>query len=118
MSKEIDVNVSELNTAYNNYLAYHSLKNGGAGKHHDMIASYLRFKKLIGFDHDFIRTEDGDKTFNSESQNYVFNEECANKIKLLASPHYHAMIRGMEINQKPDNETEEIKLIARIEDSL
>lgn len=113
MSKEVDVHVKELSEAYNNYLAYH-----GIDDQHDLIAAYLRFKKLIGFDDDFIRSEHGDKVHSSESQHYVFKEGCASRIRLLASPHYHALIKGMEINQKPDAETEEIKLIGRIEDSI
>lgn len=113
MPKEVDVHVKELSEAYNNYLAYY-----GINEENDLIAAYLRFKKLIGFDHDFIRTEHGNKVHSSESQHYVFNEGCASRIRLLASPHYHALIRGMEINQKPDAETEEIKLIGRIEDSI
>lgn len=83
-----------------------------------LLTNYLTFKKLIEFDKYFIRTEEGEGAYSSEAKHYTFTEEGARNIQLIASPHAHAMIRLMMINQIPDTETEDNRLIARIEDSL
>lgn len=107
---EIIIGSEALWKAFENYQDYK-----GRDK---LLTNYLTFKKLIEFDKHFIRTEEGEKTHTSESRHYTFTEEGARNIQLIASPHYHAMIRLMIINQIPDKEIDTNKLIARIEDSI
>jgi hypothetical protein len=79
-----------LETAYKNYLTYTANTHEGAV---EQLRTYLKFKKLINFEESFSRTDEGDN-YSSHSKWYHFTDETANLIRLLASPHYHAIIKA------------------------
>lgn len=87
-----------LQEAYQNYLTYELIEStkyalDKKAAYKKQLAAYLRFKKLINFEKTFILSDEGEK-YSTNSEWYQFTDEGAHLIRLLASQHYHAIIKA------------------------
>jgi hypothetical protein len=91
------VQANELGQAYNNYCKYVKKLDPTEAP----ITTYIAFEKLIDLHDNLISTSDGARTWSSQTAYFVLKEPCAHLVRLLASDHYHAIIKAKLATKKP-----------------